>query len=70
MQQLTWTLQADCDDVDALKAILSGLKARHEKTGDLPLLIHTVSLLPPLIVSNRHTHLAALSVVRNGCDHG
>ncbi|EIW57263.1 NAD-P-binding protein [Trametes versicolor FP-101664 SS1] len=32
---------ADCDDVDALKAILSGLKARHEKTGDIPLLIHT-----------------------------
>ncbi|KAH9856647.1 NAD-P-binding protein [Lenzites betulinus] len=32
---------ADCDDMAAIKAILSGLKARHEKTGDLPLLIHT-----------------------------
>ncbi|KAI0767997.1 NAD-P-binding protein [Trametes elegans] len=32
---------ADCDDVAATKAILSGLKRRHEKTGDLPLLIHT-----------------------------
>ncbi|KAI0822500.1 NAD-P-binding protein [Trametes gibbosa] len=32
---------ADCDDVAAISAILSGLKARHEKTGDLPLLIHT-----------------------------
>ncbi len=50
--KLTWTLQADCDDVDALKAILSGLKARHEKTGDLPLLIHTVSLLPRLLMLN------------------
>ncbi|KAI0635602.1 NAD-P-binding protein [Trametes polyzona] len=35
---------ADCDDVDAIKAILRGLKARHEKTGDLPLLIHTSGL--------------------------
>ncbi|KAI0360215.1 NAD-P-binding protein [Trametes cingulata] len=32
---------ADCDDVEATKAILKGLKQRHEKTGDLPLLIHT-----------------------------
>lgn len=39
-----WYCQADCDHLDAIKAILSGLKARHEKTGDLPLLIHTVSV--------------------------
>ncbi|KAL1940279.1 hypothetical protein VTO73DRAFT_9231 [Trametes versicolor] len=32
---------ADCDDLNAINAILGGLKARHEKTGDLPLLIHT-----------------------------
>ncbi|KAI0648487.1 NAD-P-binding protein [Trametes meyenii] len=32
---------ADNDDVDAVKAILSGMRARHEKTGELPLLIHT-----------------------------
>ncbi|KAI0360216.1 NAD-P-binding protein [Trametes cingulata] len=32
---------ADCDDIDAIKAILNGLKKRHEKTGDLPILIHT-----------------------------
>ncbi|KAI9061106.1 NAD-P-binding protein [Trametes sanguinea] len=29
------------DSVDAIKAILQGLKTRHEKTGDLPHLIHT-----------------------------
>ncbi|KAI0351703.1 NAD-P-binding protein [Trametes cingulata] len=32
---------ADCDNTEAIKAILSGLKKRHEKTGDVPLLIHT-----------------------------
>ncbi|KAI0331856.1 NAD-P-binding protein [Cubamyces sp. BRFM 1775] len=32
---------ADCDDVEAIKAILSGLKQRHDKTGELPILIHT-----------------------------
>ncbi|KAI0649446.1 NAD-P-binding protein [Trametes meyenii] len=35
---------ADCDDVNAINAILGGLKARHEKTGDLPALIHTSGL--------------------------
>ncbi|KAI0635601.1 NAD-P-binding protein [Trametes polyzona] len=35
---------ADCDDVDAIKAILSGMKARNDKTGDVPLLIHTSGL--------------------------
>ncbi|OJT03680.1 hypothetical protein TRAPUB_5708 [Trametes pubescens] len=36
------TIQAaDCDDVSAITAVLSGLKARHEKTGDVPILIHT-----------------------------
>ncbi|KAI0682657.1 hypothetical protein C8T65DRAFT_596423, partial [Cerioporus squamosus] len=33
--------QADADDEAALKAILAGLKRRHEKTGDVPHLIHT-----------------------------
>ncbi|KAI0668323.1 NAD-P-binding protein [Trametes maxima] len=32
---------ADNDDVNAIKAILNGMRARHEKTGDVPLLIHT-----------------------------
>nr|VWP01140.1 G protein beta subunit (G protein beta subunit 1) [Ganoderma boninense] len=32
---------ADCDDEGPMKAILAGLKARHEKTGDKPILIHT-----------------------------
>ncbi|KAH9903078.1 NAD-P-binding protein [Cubamyces lactineus] len=32
---------ADCDDVEATKAILRGLKQRHDKTGELPVLIHT-----------------------------
>ncbi|KAI0327641.1 NAD-P-binding protein [Cubamyces sp. BRFM 1775] len=32
---------ADADDVPAAKAILSGLKKRHAKLGDLPILIHT-----------------------------
>ncbi|EIW52407.1 NAD-P-binding protein [Trametes versicolor FP-101664 SS1] len=31
---------ADCDDVNATNAILRGLKARHEKTGDVPIMIH------------------------------
>ncbi|OJT06191.1 hypothetical protein TRAPUB_2961, partial [Trametes pubescens] len=31
---------ADCDDVNATNAILGGLKARHEKTGDVPIMIH------------------------------
>ncbi|KAI0649448.1 NAD-P-binding protein [Trametes meyenii] len=32
---------ADADDEPAAKAILSGLKKRHAKLGDLPILIHT-----------------------------
>ncbi|RPD68444.1 NAD-P-binding protein [Lentinus tigrinus ALCF2SS1-7] len=32
---------ADADDEGAMKAILAGLKRRHEKTGDVPHLIHT-----------------------------
>ncbi|KAI0649445.1 NAD-P-binding protein [Trametes meyenii] len=35
---------ASSDDVEAINAILRGLKARHDKTGDLPLLIHTSGL--------------------------
>ncbi|KAI0671416.1 NAD-P-binding protein [Trametes maxima] len=35
---------ASSDDVEAIKAILRGLKARHDKTGDVPLLIHTSGL--------------------------
>ncbi|RPD64771.1 NAD-P-binding protein [Lentinus tigrinus ALCF2SS1-6] len=32
---------ADCDHEPAMKAILAGLKKRHEKLGDKPILIHT-----------------------------
>ncbi|KAJ8585975.1 NAD(P)-binding protein [Rhizopogon salebrosus TDB-379] len=32
---------ADVDDVNAAKAILRGLKKQHEKTGKVPILIHT-----------------------------
>ncbi|TCD63645.1 hypothetical protein EIP91_005162 [Steccherinum ochraceum] len=31
----------DADDLPAMKAILSGLRERHAKVGDLPILIHT-----------------------------
>ena len=41
-------MQADADDEDAAKAILQGLKDRHEKTGKVPSLIHTVSNVPLL----------------------
>ncbi|EAU85510.2 hypothetical protein CC1G_06411 [Coprinopsis cinerea okayama7 len=34
-------IQADADDLEAAKAILRGLKARHGKTGGVPSLIHT-----------------------------
>lgn len=53
-------MQADCDDVAALKAILSGLKAMHEKTGDIPLLIHTVSL-PLCLKKTATTHRTYLA---------
>ncbi|KAH9168824.1 hypothetical protein EDB89DRAFT_1855069 [Lactarius sanguifluus] len=36
---------ADADDQKAAKAILHGLKARYEKTGKIPIYIHTVCLL-------------------------
>ena len=39
-------LQADADSEDPMKAILAGLKARHEKTGEKPILIHTVCPKP------------------------
>ncbi|KAI0661782.1 NAD-P-binding protein [Cubamyces menziesii] len=32
---------ADCDNVEGTKAILRGLKQRHDKTGELPHFIHT-----------------------------
>lgn len=35
-------IQANCDDEPAMKAILAGLKKRHDTTGDTPILIHTV----------------------------
>lgn len=33
--------QADSDDLDFMQALLRGLKNRHAKTGDAPVLIHT-----------------------------
>ncbi|KAH9939261.1 NAD(P)-binding protein [Epithele typhae] len=32
---------ADCDDIPSAQAILAGMKIRHEKTGEIPILIHT-----------------------------
>ena len=32
---------ADADDLPAMKAILTGMKRRKEKTGEVPILIHT-----------------------------
>ncbi|KAH9944977.1 NAD(P)-binding protein [Epithele typhae] len=32
---------ADCDDLPSAEAILAGMKARHDKTGEVPVLIHT-----------------------------
>lgn len=37
--------QANSDDVALIEAILSGLRKRHEATGDVPLFFHTVSPL-------------------------
>ncbi|KAI9463253.1 hypothetical protein BJY52DRAFT_1254099 [Lactarius psammicola] len=36
---------ADADDQEAAKALLRGLKARHDKTGKIPIFIHTVCVL-------------------------
>ncbi|KAF8841111.1 NAD(P)-binding protein [Paxillus ammoniavirescens] len=36
---------ADADNVSACEAILKGLKKRHQTTGTVPILIHTVSVL-------------------------
>jgi len=33
---------ADSDDVEAQRAILRGLKARHDETGEVAIYIHTV----------------------------
>jgi hypothetical protein len=41
---LLYVLQADADDMPSVKAILKGLKQRHAKEGDLPILIHTVRI--------------------------
>ncbi|PFH53081.1 hypothetical protein AMATHDRAFT_138304, partial [Amanita thiersii Skay4041] len=47
---------ADADDLDAAKAILEGLKERHDKTGQSPSLIHTVSYLRVLVDNERGMH--------------
>ncbi len=38
----TENYQAASDDVPVITAILSGLRSRHYKTGDVPIFIHTV----------------------------
>ena len=35
-------MQADCDDVPMIKAILKGMKKHHATTGAVPILLHTV----------------------------
>jgi hypothetical protein len=52
------SIQANADDFDAMKAILSGLKKRYEATGQTPLLIHTVRLSPPYPVHDGNGFLA------------
>ncbi|KDQ64980.1 hypothetical protein JAAARDRAFT_118161 [Jaapia argillacea MUCL 33604] len=47
---------ADADDVPAIKAILRGLKKRHDETGVAPILIHTVSFL--VLTDDAHGHYA------------
>lgn len=42
MTEKLWVSQADADDEQFTKALLSGLKDRHTRTGDVPILIHTV----------------------------
>ncbi len=37
--------QADADDEPLIKAILSGARKRYATLGDLPILIHTVSIV-------------------------
>jgi len=37
----TSTCKADADHLEAVKAILRGLKLRHDKTGEVPIYIHT-----------------------------
>ncbi|KAF8177021.1 hypothetical protein BJ912DRAFT_986289 [Pholiota molesta] len=39
------TLGTDCDNLPAAQAILDGQKLRHEKSGKVPILIHTVSII-------------------------
>lgn len=36
--------QVDCDDEDQARAIVSGLKKRHDATRDIPIVIHAVRL--------------------------
>jgi len=38
----TSTCKADADNLEAVKATLRGLKLRHDKTGEVPVYIHTV----------------------------
>ena len=53
--------QADADDEPAALAILNGLKRRHESTGSVPSLIHTVS---PML---KRAIIAHPPIVRNRC---
>ncbi len=49
--------QADADNEAALKAINAGLKKRHEKLGDTPILIHTVCSLILTRLSHSHSYV-------------
>ncbi|TBU33512.1 NAD(P)-binding protein [Dichomitus squalens] len=52
--------QADADDVEATKAIISGLKRRFEKTGKKPILIHTSGT--GLLIDNARGEYASSSI--------
>lgn len=53
--------QADADDLPFAQAFLAGLKKRHEKLGELPILIHTVRFY----ILTAESTLTTFVVVRN-----
>jgi len=55
-------MQADADNIDAASAILSGLKLRHETTGQVPYLIHTVCTMSPTPLISMLISLAIIKV--------
>jgi hypothetical protein len=61
-EMTTFPFQADADDLNAMKAILKGLKKRREATGQSPIYIHTVRLCLSLAVYTKILRLFWLIV--------